>query len=236
MAILRGLRGAYEDHHDVRDRRRGARGRGAAVGPLHQRVPPARQGDRPGRPGRRPAAAAGGAGARRRRASARSSSSSRPRRRPRSPPRPTRTPAASRSGSTRRASALESLGESADPARPTRRRGRDRRGRRGAHRHPGGRAGRRRAGAPERASRTTCTSRVIGQEQRRRGRRGHDPPRPRRAVRGRPAAGHASCSSARPASARPSSSRRCRSGCSRPRRRWSGSTCPSTASRTRSRG
>ena len=70
----------------------------------------------------------------------------------------------------------------------------------------------------------------------RRGRRGHDPPRPRGPLRGRPPARAASCSSAPPASARPSWSRRSRSGCSRPRRRWSGSTCPSSARRTRWRG
>jgi ATP-dependent Clp protease ATP-binding subunit ClpC len=45
-----------------------------------------------------------------------------------------------------------------------------------------------------------------------------------------------SCSSARPASARPSWSRRSRSGCSRPRRRSSGSTCPSSGRRTPWRG
>ena len=51
LAILQGLRPQYEEHHRVRDRRRRDRGRGAAVGPLHQRVPPAGQGHRPRRPG-----------------------------------------------------------------------------------------------------------------------------------------------------------------------------------------
>ena len=53
VEILRGLREAYEAHHGVRDRRRGAPRRGAAQRPLHPRVPPAGQGDRPGRPGGR---------------------------------------------------------------------------------------------------------------------------------------------------------------------------------------
>ena len=74
VEILRGLRGAYEDHHECDDRRRGARGGGPAVRPLHHRVPAAGQGDRPGRPGRREGAAARG---RRRRTSRRCARSSR---------------------------------------------------------------------------------------------------------------------------------------------------------------
>ena len=60
------------------------------------------------------------------------------------------------------------------------RRAPDRRGRRRPHRHPGGRAGGRRAAAAERAGgRPARARRRPGR--RRRGRRGHDPPRPRRA-------------------------------------------------------
>ena len=208
-------------------RRRGARGRGAAERPLHHRVPPARQGDRPDRPGRRAACACAAAPPRTSSALRAPSSP----RRPRSTPRTTSAPASS---SERDRGALPAAGGDVEPA--VRRRGRGRRGRRRAHRHPG-------RASWWRASSSACTSsrrdlheRVVGQDDAvevvadtiRRARVGP--------VRGRPPAGHASCSSARPASARPSWSRRSPSGCSRPRRRSCASTCPSTASRTRSRG
>ena len=56
ISILRGLRERYEVHHGVRitDSRPGGRRR--ALQPLHHRPLPARQGDRPGRRGRLPAA------------------------------------------------------------------------------------------------------------------------------------------------------------------------------------
>ena len=52
IAILRGLKGRYELHHGVADRRLGDRRRGDALGALHRRPLPARQGDRPDRRGR----------------------------------------------------------------------------------------------------------------------------------------------------------------------------------------
>ena len=58
VAILRGLRERLRGPPRGDDRRRGARRRGAAVGPLRDRVPPAGQGDRPDRPGRREGPAA----------------------------------------------------------------------------------------------------------------------------------------------------------------------------------
>ena len=133
----------------------------------------------------------------------------------------------------RRGSSSELDGRRDGPAR--RRRARGRRGRRRAHRHPGRGAGRGRAasGCKTRGR----PARARGRPGRgRRGRVRHRPPRPRRACPRATARWARSCSSARPASARPSWSRRSRSGCSRPRRRWSGSTCPSTARRTPSRG
>ncbi len=51
IAILRGLKERYEAHHGVRIRDAVARGRGRALGPLHQRPLPARQGHRPRRRG-----------------------------------------------------------------------------------------------------------------------------------------------------------------------------------------
>ena len=65
LAILKGLRGAYEQHHNVLVLRRGAGGRGHPVGAPPPRPPPARQGDRRRRRGRR----LGAAGARPRPAS-----------------------------------------------------------------------------------------------------------------------------------------------------------------------
>ena len=56
IAILRGLKERYEAHHKVAHLRRRAGRRGDAVRPLHHRPAPARQGDRPGRRGRVPAA------------------------------------------------------------------------------------------------------------------------------------------------------------------------------------
>ena len=56
IAILRGLKGRYEAHHKVADRRRRAGGRRDALRPLHHLPLPARQGHRPGRRGRLPAA------------------------------------------------------------------------------------------------------------------------------------------------------------------------------------
>ena len=52
IAILRGLKERYEAHHKRHDHRRRADRRGDALGPLHLRPLPARQGDRPGRRGR----------------------------------------------------------------------------------------------------------------------------------------------------------------------------------------
>ena len=56
IAILRGLKERYEAHHKVRDRRRRAGRRRHPLRPLHHRPPAARQGDRPDRRGRVPAA------------------------------------------------------------------------------------------------------------------------------------------------------------------------------------
>ncbi len=56
IAILRGLKERYEAHHKVDDRRLRARRGGLPVRPLHLRPPAARQGDRPRRRGRVPAA------------------------------------------------------------------------------------------------------------------------------------------------------------------------------------
>ena len=58
IEILRGISAAVRGAPRRADHRRRARGGRAAVGSLHQRVPPARQGDRPGRPGCGAAAAA----------------------------------------------------------------------------------------------------------------------------------------------------------------------------------
>ena len=51
IAILRGLKGRYEEHHGVRDHRRRDRRRRDPLGALHRRPLPARQGDRPDRRG-----------------------------------------------------------------------------------------------------------------------------------------------------------------------------------------
>ena len=51
IAILRGLKGRYESHHGVRDRRLRDRRRRDPLGALHRRPLPARQGDRPDRRG-----------------------------------------------------------------------------------------------------------------------------------------------------------------------------------------
>ena len=58
IEILSGLRDRYEAYHRVRISPRGDRGGGGAVGPLHHRPLPPRQGDRPDRPGRGAGAAA----------------------------------------------------------------------------------------------------------------------------------------------------------------------------------
>ena len=52
IAILRGLKERYEAHHGVRIRDAALHGRGRALGALHHRPLPARQGDRPRRRGR----------------------------------------------------------------------------------------------------------------------------------------------------------------------------------------
>ena len=128
VEILRGLRGAYEEHHGVDHRRRGARRRGAAQRPLHHRVPPARQGDRPGRPGRR--ASCGCARARPRRRARRCAPSSS---RPRSTPRTTSSAARAQGA----ASEIDAAPGRGAPRRRVGRRDRGRRRRRRAHRHPG---------------------------------------------------------------------------------------------------
>ena len=51
IMILRGLRDTLEAHHKVDDHRRGDHRRGRALRPLRHRALPARQGDRPHRPG-----------------------------------------------------------------------------------------------------------------------------------------------------------------------------------------
>ena len=53
IEILKGLKPRYEEHHDVKFTDRGDRGRGRAVRAPHQRLAPARQGDRRDRRGRR---------------------------------------------------------------------------------------------------------------------------------------------------------------------------------------
>ena len=52
IAILRGLKERYENHHGVAHHRPGDRRRGDALRALHRRPLPARQGDRPDRRGR----------------------------------------------------------------------------------------------------------------------------------------------------------------------------------------
>ena len=200
--------------------------------PLHHRVPPARQGDRPGRPGGRAREAArrqrrGRDAARARRDAARREAGRGRRRGLRG-----RGAAQERDrrGSRRGWPSWPAASRRASSARP--------RSRRWSPRAPASRSGELVAGELERLQELEADlhERVVGQDEAvevvadtiRRARVG---PRPR--ATGRWAR---SCSSARPASARPSWSRRSRSGCSRPRRRSSGSTCPSTASRTRSRG
>ena len=63
IEILKGLKPRYEEHHNVKYTDAGDRGRGRAVGAPHQRLAPARQGDRRDRRGGRegPADAAGAA-------------------------------------------------------------------------------------------------------------------------------------------------------------------------------
>ncbi len=56
IAILRGLKGRYEAHHKVADRRQRAGRRGDPLRPLHHLPLPPRQGHRPGRRGGVPAA------------------------------------------------------------------------------------------------------------------------------------------------------------------------------------
>ena len=53
IQILKGLQAAYEEHHGVDVHRRRARSRGGALGQAHQRSPPAGQGHRRDRRGRR---------------------------------------------------------------------------------------------------------------------------------------------------------------------------------------
>ena len=217
MLILRGLRDAYEEHHEVRYTDDALARRRRAVRPLRHRPVPARQGHRPDRPGRRAGAAAlrrpgrrHGARLEQRLAAAASARRTRP-----SAPSTTRSASRCATRSTR-------------CSRARRRRGR---------------AGRSRIGTP----RSTATdiaeviSRATGipvtrltedererllQLEDRAARAGHRPGRRGRRGRrgraaqprghGRPATGRsaASCSSARPASARPSWRRRSRSRCS----------------------
>ena len=63
IEILRGIKERYEKFHNVRLRRRGPRGRGLPVEPLHPRPLPAGQGHRPARRGRQPGQAARDRGA-----------------------------------------------------------------------------------------------------------------------------------------------------------------------------
>ena len=56
VEILKGLKSRFEEHHSVKYAHRRAAGRGRAVGQVHQRPSPARQGDRRHRRGRRRAA------------------------------------------------------------------------------------------------------------------------------------------------------------------------------------
>ena len=100
VEILRGLRGAYEEHHGVDDRRRGARRRGAAAATATSpsTACPTRRSTWSTRPPRRCACAPA---ARPTPPSSRpSASGSRPRSRPRSTRRPTRTRRRSRSTSS----------------------------------------------------------------------------------------------------------------------------------------
>ena len=53
VEILKGLKSRFEEHHSVKYAHRRAAGRGGTVGQVHQRPPPARQGDRRHRRGRR---------------------------------------------------------------------------------------------------------------------------------------------------------------------------------------
>ena len=188
---------------------------------------PARQGDRPDRPGRRPGAAAVAA----RRAptcgrwSARSSSCSRDKdqavaaehyEQAAAAARPDRRAAAARSRTRRR-------GAPADARQPGGHRRGDRRGRVPADRHPGQQPHPGGEGPAARRSRSTCTS---GSSARTRPSR----PSPRRCGAPapgsptRPARSAASCSSARPASARPSWPGRSPRRCSAARTGWSAST------------
>ncbi len=161
VEILRGLRGAYESHHGVMINDDALDAAARLERPLHLRVPAARQGDRPRRSGRGQAA---------------------PGRRAR--------PAA-RAGQGRRRRGLregrvaEAQARGLDPGRG--RRDRDRRRGRRPHRDPGGRAGGRRARAPQRPRRRPARPRGRPGDGRR-GRVRHDPPRPRRALRARPPA------------------------------------------------
>ena len=234
VAILRGLRGAYEDHHGALIDDAALEAAARLSRPLHHRVPPARQGDRPGRPGRRARAAARRRRRRERPRRASASSTCAPRSRRRSTPRTTRTPASS-SRDRRARGAHRRRSRPRRARRGGRRRGRGRRGRRRAHRHPRRASWSRASSSACRSSRATCTSAWSA-----RTRPSRSSPTPSAAPASASPRATArwarSCSSARPASARPSWSRRWRSGCSRPRRRSCGSTCPSTASRTRSPG
>ena len=99
VLILHGLKSAYEEHHGLRVHGCRAPRRGRAQRPLPDRARASRQGDRPHRPGGRPAAAEARRARGRRR---RSSSGSRPSKRTRTPPsRPSTT-------RRRRASAIRS--------------------------------------------------------------------------------------------------------------------------------
>ena len=169
VAILRGLRARLRDATTTRrSRRRAGRG-GAAVGPLRHRVPAARQGDRPDRPGGRARAAARAAARRRAALRARARAACARRSRRPSTPRPTRRRAGSRSEidaarGARWPRPRPARGHGARTVGETEVAAVDRR----AHRDPGGRAGRGRARAPA-GARGRPARRVIGQE--RRGRR-----------------------------------------------------------------
>ena len=224
VEILRGLRAAYEEHHGatITDDALVAAARLSDRYLTEQHLPG--QGHRPRRPGRRPAAPGA----------------------PRRPIEQTRLhsdlKAAVAEEDYERAAwikqRLAELAEAAEPADAVPTSVGEREiaavvaARTGI---PVGRAGRRRARAAHRARGRPARARRRPGRGRREGRR-HDPPRPRRACRRPTARSARSCSSARPASARPSWSRRWPSGCSPPRTRSCASTCPSTASRTRSRG
>ena len=138
VAILRGLREAYEAPPRRRDRRRGARGGGAAVATATSpsTTCPTRRSTWSTRPPRACACAA--ARGRRPPALRAQLEHCEQRSRRRSTPRPTRTPAGSRRASTELAGAPGRALARGRRARPRRRRrGRGRRGRRRAHRHPG---------------------------------------------------------------------------------------------------